>query len=119
MDPERMRRRGIRFSRREHAVLEGFRLEFNKLSSRNPREGYANIVKDAESVVEGILYEIEESDLRRLDRWEGYPSHYRRARVYVKLDNGEEVENIISYVRTIYRTKKPEESRSSDFLNSS
>ena len=65
MDPERMERRGIRFSRREHAVLEGFRLEFNKVSSRNPREGYANIVEDAESVVEGILYEIEESDLRR------------------------------------------------------
>jgi len=69
MDPERMRRRGIRFSRREHAVLEGFRLEFNKVSSRNTREAYANIVKDAESVVEGILYEIEESDLRRrIDR---------------------------------------------------
>ena len=94
MDPERMRRRGIRFSRREHAVLEGFRLEFNKVSSRNPREGYANIVKDPESVVEGILYEIEESDLRRLDRREGYPFHYRRTRVYVKLDNGERVEAI-------------------------
>jgi len=94
MDPERMRRRGIRFSRREHAVLEGFRLEFNKVSSRNPREGYANIVKDPESVVEGILYEIKESDLRKLDRREGYPSHYRRTRVYLKLDNGERVEAI-------------------------
>ena len=27
MDPERMRRGRIRFSRREHAVLEGFRLQ--------------------------------------------------------------------------------------------
>ena len=94
MDPERMRKREIRFSRREHAVLEGFRLEFNKISSRNPREGYANIVKDPESVVEGILYEIKESDLRKLDRREGYPSHYRRTRVYLKLDNGERVEAI-------------------------
>ena len=94
MDPERMRKRGIRFSRREHAVLEGYRLEFNKVSSQNPREGYANIVEDAESVVEGILYEIKESDLRKLDKFEGYPSHYRRTRVYVKLDNGERVEAI-------------------------
>ena len=94
MDPERMRRRGIKFSRREHAVLEGFRLEFNKVSSRNPREGYANIVKDPEGIVEGILYEIEESDLSKLDKFEGYPLHYRRTRIYVKLDNGEEVEAI-------------------------
>ena len=92
MDPERMRRRGIKFSRREHAVLEGFRLEFNKVSSRNPREGYANIVKDPEGIVEGILYEIEESDLSKLDKFEGYPLHYRRTRIYVKLDNGDKVE---------------------------
>ena len=89
-----MRKRGIRFSRREHAVLEGFRLEFNKVSSRNTREGYANIVEDAESVVEGILYEIKESDLTKLDKFEGYPSHYRRTMVYVKLDDGERVEAI-------------------------
>jgi len=69
-------------------------LEFNKISSQNPREGYANIVRDPESVVEGILYEIEESDLRKLDKFKGYPSHYRRTRVYVKLDNGERVEAI-------------------------
>jgi len=30
MDPKRMRRKGVRFSMREHAVLKGFRLEFNK-----------------------------------------------------------------------------------------
>ena len=44
--------------------------------------------------MEGILYEIEESDLSRLDKFEGYPFHYRRTRVYVKLDSGEEVEAI-------------------------
>ena len=69
-------------------------MEFNKVSSQNPREGYANIVEDAESVVEGILYEIKESDLRKLDKFEGYPFHYRRTRVYVKLDDGERVEAI-------------------------
>jgi len=38
--------------------------------------------------VEGILYEIKESDLRGLDRWEGDPSHYRMTRAYAKLDDG-------------------------------
>ena len=42
--------------------------------------------------MKGILYEIEESDLSKLDKFEGNPSHYRRTRIYVKLDNGEEVE---------------------------
>ena len=54
--------------------------------------------------MEGILYEIEESDLSKLDRWEGYPSHHRRARIYVRLDNGEEVE-AITYIAQLEKVK--------------
>ena len=32
-----------------------------------PEEGYANIVKDENSLVEGCLYEIEEDNLKKLD----------------------------------------------------
>ena len=94
MDPDRMRERGVNFLKREHAILEGWRLEFNKVSSRNPDEGYANIVKDENSVVEGILYEINDSDLKILDRYEGYPNHYERIKVAVRMDNGEKVEAV-------------------------
>ena len=94
MDPDRMRERGVNFLKREHAILEGWRLEFNKVSSRNPEEGYANIVKDENSVVEGILYEIDDLDLKILDRYEGYPSHYERIKVVVRMDNGENVEAV-------------------------
>jgi gamma-glutamylcyclotransferase len=45
MDPERMRERNITFSQRICAVLKGYRLEFNRVASRNPQEGYANVVK--------------------------------------------------------------------------
>jgi len=94
MDPDRMKERGVNFSKREHAILEGWRLEFNKVSSRNLKEGYANIVRDENSIVEGVLYEITDSDLKVLDRYEGYPSHYERIKVVVRMDSGEKVEAV-------------------------
>jgi cation transport regulator ChaC len=97
MDPDRMRVRGVNFLKREHAILEGWRLEFNKVSSRNSKEGYANIVRDENGIVEGVLYDIADSDLKILDRYEGYPSHYERIKVVVRMDDGEMVE-AITYV---------------------
>jgi len=97
MDSERVRKRGIRFSQRRHATLKGYRLEFNKVASRDPREGYANIVQYENGIVEGVLYDIEDSDLSRLDRHEGYPDHYQRVEVRVQLDDRQEVE-AVTYV---------------------
>ena len=92
-----MRVRGVNFLKREHAILEGWRLEFNKVSSRNSKEGYANIVRDENGIVEGVLYDIADSDLKILDRYEGYPSHYERIKVVVRMDDGEVVE-AVTYV---------------------
>ncbi len=97
MDPKQMRERRVEFTNREWACLKGWRLEFNKQASSDPGVGYANIVKDEDGVVEGILYEIAEEGLRRLDCKEGYPSHYRRMQVGVVLKSGEEVE-AVAYV---------------------
>lgn len=76
MDPCRMIKRSLCSSRREHAILEGWKLVFNKVSRRNQNEDFANIEREEGSIVEGILYEIECSDLEKLDRHEGYPEHY-------------------------------------------
>jgi gamma-glutamylcyclotransferase len=95
MDPERMRKGSISFSQRIRAVLKGYRLEFNKVASRNPQEGYANAVKFEEGIVEGVLYEIPDSDLSRLDRFEGYPDHYDRVMIKVELNDGQKLEAII------------------------
>jgi len=73
MDPKRMKERKIRFSERKHAVLKGFRLEFNKISTRNPNEGYANIVRDEKGIVEGVLYEIRDEDIEKLDSTKDFP----------------------------------------------
>ncbi|MBO3767992.1 MAG: gamma-glutamylcyclotransferase [Candidatus Brockarchaeota archaeon] len=97
MDTERILERGVRFSKSFHAVLEGWKLEFNKISYRNPNEGFANIVPCKGNFVEGVLYEINSSALSKLDKYEGYPEHYKRIKVQVRLDNGMQLE-AVTYV---------------------
>ena len=79
-----MKERGVHFIQRRRGVLKGWILKFNKTAAR-PGEGYANIVKCRDGVVEGIVYEIEESDLSKLDVYEGYPKHYTRIEVEVEV----------------------------------
>jgi len=92
MSAGRMQKRNIRFSQRLRAILRGYSLRFNKVASRNRKEGYANIVLDRAGVVEGILYEIPDSELSKLDKYEGHPDHYDRATVTVELDDGQQVD---------------------------
>lgn len=105
MNTERMKERGANFSKREHAVLEGCRLEFNTIVSANSQKGYANIVEDKEGIVEGILYEIKDSDIKKLDSYEGYPWHYNRREVEVKLDNGQKVK-AVTYIANPDKVKE-------------
>ena len=69
-------------------------------------------MEDPEGVVEGILYEIRDSDIRKLDRYEGYPNHYDRINITVKLNNGQEV-SAVTYVanpdKTCYGLKPSKE----------
>lgn len=105
MDAKRMQLRGVAFSKRVRAVLKGYRLEFNKVSSHNAREGFANIVRDENSQVEGVLYEISEDGLRKLDNYEGYPHHYNRIKVFVLLDDGSQVE-AVAYIAQPDKTRE-------------
>ncbi|MCD6220871.1 gamma-glutamylcyclotransferase [bacterium] len=95
MDPEQMKQRGIKLTQREWAILKNWRLEFNKIASRNPKEGYANIVRDNNEAVEGILYEISEEDVKKLNKWERYPIHYDRTTVKVNLKDGREINTLV------------------------
>lgn len=97
MNPERMKLRGINYSQRKPATLKAWKLKFNKAASKNPEEGYANIVLNVNGTVEGILYEIDDPDLSKLDKYEGYPDHYCRILVKVLLNDGQKVE-AITYV---------------------
>lgn len=39
---------------------------------------YADVVPDTKNLVIGVLWQIDDSDLKSLDRFEGYPHYYSR-----------------------------------------
>ncbi len=71
-------------------------MKFNKTASRNPEEGYANIVPDENQMVEGVLYEIPDNDILKLDSYEGYPDNYYREKVTVSLTT--DTEEAVTYI---------------------
>ena len=94
MDPKQMNNRGAPFTERRRAVLMGWALKFNKRATKDAMkgEGKGNVVVDPMGVVEGALYSITKSGLDGLDRHEGYPGHYDRKELEVRLDDGTKVD---------------------------
>lgn len=88
MNLKRMEARGVRNSYGVKACLFGYKLKFNKNSTLMPGEGYANIVEEDKSIVEGILYEISQEGISNLDKYEKYPHEYDRILLNVRLING-------------------------------
>jgi gamma-glutamylcyclotransferase len=78
MDEKRMIERGVKFLSKEKGTLNGYRFVINKKSQKNPNIGFANIIKDNNSEIEGIIYEVDYEDIIKLDRFEGFPNHYSR-----------------------------------------
>lgn len=56
--------------------------------------------------VMGAVYEILESDLRRLDRYEGYPTIYDRRKVLVFTETHEAIE-AITYIKNDQSQEAP------------
>lgn len=79
--------RKVNFISRKFAILENYKLVFNKVSKNNVYLGFANIEEYNDSVVEGALYEINDIDLKIIDRFEGAPNHYYRKIVDVICEN--------------------------------
>ena len=81
--------RKINFSSRKFAVLENYKLVFNKMSKKNNNLGFANVVESDGDFVEGALYELSLNDIKIIDRFEGAltkPCHYYRKIVDVICD---------------------------------
>ena len=78
MNDNRMTERGVNFLSKEKGTLKGYRFIINKKSQKNPNIGFANIIRDDNSEVEGIIYEVSQEDILKLDKFEGFPRHYRR-----------------------------------------
>lgn len=78
LNEKRMIDRGVNFKSKEKGILKGYKLVINKKSKKNPNIGFANIIKDKNSEVEGIIYEVNHSEILKLDNFEGFPNHYHR-----------------------------------------
>lgn len=86
--------RNINFKSRKFAILENYKLVFNKVSKNNVYLGFANIIQSPKNIVEGALYEISDSDLKVIDKFEGFPKHYYRQTIEVICD-GKKLEAIV------------------------
>ena len=77
--------RKITFFSRKSAILKDYKLIFNKMSKNDNEIAFANIIKSEGDFVEGALYEINDTDIKRLDKFEGFPTHYTKD--IIKINN--------------------------------
>ncbi len=96
MDVKQLKERiGDSFEILGPAVLKDYALKFNKISVK--RGGCANIEPAKGEEVWGILFKLNEEQIRKLDVFEGAPYHYRRVNVKVQTKKGENLE-AVTYV---------------------
>ena len=79
------------------ATLHNYKLIFTGWS-RQWRGGVVSIKPLMGERVLGAIYEISDKDLRRLDKYEGYPDTYSRLKVTVFNEHGEPIA-ALTYIR--------------------
>ncbi len=95
MSEQKMISRGLTPLNKQVAYLDNYKFIINKKSFKNPSMGFANIVQETNSVVEGILYEVLETDLKKMDKFEGFPKHYGREIHKLRLSDGSFVDGVV------------------------
>ena len=92
LDLSQMKRRCPEYRLISKGSLSGYRLTFNRFSS-GWGGGVADVIQDQDSKVWGLVFEISDSDLERLDRYEGYhkdqTSMYERWKAVIDTPNGQ------------------------------
>lgn len=97
LSKKQMRERCPESKPRLIAILPNYKLVFTDWS-RQWRGGVVTIKRFSGEKVLGAIYEITESDLRRLDKYEGYPQSYGRINVIVFDDNNQPIE-AMTYIK--------------------
>ena len=91
MNPARVAERGLQVSTPRRGVLTGYRLAFNKVSNQHPNLAHANIMFASDSVVEGVVYDLDQpSEILKMDPFERAPWNYGRDVVSLETDLGVE-----------------------------
>lgn len=71
----------------QSGTLKGYKLAFSGFSG-SWDGGVATILPDPSSEVQGVLYRLNKKNLKKLDRFEGFPFVYDRIQVEVIGENG-------------------------------
>ena len=82
-------------------VDDAFTLEKHAMIGENNAFPYVLGVNEAGHHIKGEVYEVPASSLSRLDRLEGYPTHYDRVPTEVVLSNGEKITALMYVKKTV------------------
>ena len=72
-------------------IVEDHELQFKGAANHS----YATIAENEGETVPVAVWELQARDEKALDRYAGYPSHYFKQDISVKMDNGEEVTGMV------------------------
>ena len=88
------------------AELPNYKLIFSGWS-RQWHGGVVSLKSSRGDKVLGGVYEVSETDLARLDRYEECPDNYNRLKVNVYRDSGEQIESITYIKKRLAEETKP------------
>ena len=112
MSAARMKQRLGWEAPRRVATLRDFQLVFDQAGFNDPSWSPANIRSDHGGLVEGIVYEVEEKDLKILD---GYEKYYQRLEVKVMAAQEKNLD-AVTYLSKKPRGEKPPPQEYLNFL---
>ncbi len=110
MDKEQMKKRKANFTEMQKGVIKDWKLVFNKINHNKEGAGYANIIPNTGSIVEGIIYKVDKDTITILDSYEGVPNHYKQNTMSVENTQNKLI-NCIVYIANSSKIKnnlKPE-----------
>jgi gamma-glutamylcyclotransferase (GGCT)/AIG2-like uncharacterized protein YtfP len=89
------------------AVLKNYALAFTGYSSKRA-SAVADVIEDSQGEVWGILFELTDTDVSLLDKFEGYPTRYQKIKVSVLLQNNccDTIKPIEAFTYVIVHKKK-------------
>ena len=87
MDLNFVKKLAVYYKKECSAKLIGYEVQINVQDSIKPDYGYANVIPNPNSTVEGVLLEISDEHLLLLDSYEGYPELYSRFELEIHCTN--------------------------------
>ncbi|MGM0641556.1 MAG: gamma-glutamylcyclotransferase family protein [Thermotogota bacterium] len=89
MNPDMIKEQGVEYFDRRKGIIRGYRIIFNK-KAKDEEYSFANIEQTGndEDIIEGILYELDNCEMKEIDRKEGFPTQYNKYRINVETDDG-------------------------------